>query len=95
MFVTDDRCAGAWAGAGARAGAARAGAGAWAGAGAMVGAGAWAAGVFAATLAGAGSADLQYRNLLLGAGGLVAGGGEGATRGVSQSTSMTCKIEYE
>ena len=101
MFVTDDRCAGAWAGAGARAGAARAGAGvragagAWAGAGARIGAGAWAAGVFAATLAGAGNAGLQYRNLLLGAGGLVAGGGEGATMGVSQSTSMTCKIEYE
>ena len=89
MFVTDDRCAGAWAGAGARAGAARAGSGA------RIGAGAWAAGVFAATLAGAGSAGLQYRNLLLGAGGLVAGGGEGATRGVSQSTSITCKIEYE
>ena len=98
MFVTDDRCAGARAGAGAGAGAwagAGAGAGAWAGAGARIGAGAWAAGVFAATLAGAGSAGLQYRNLLLGAGGLVAGGGEGATRAVSQSTSMTCKIEYE
>ena len=91
VFVTwDDRCAGAWAGARARAGAATlTGDGAWAGAGAatLAGDGAW--------KAGAGSASLQYPNRLCCAGDLVTGGGEGATRGVSQSTSMTCKIQYE
>ena len=101
---------GAWAGVGARAGAATlTGDGAWAGVGARAGAatlagdGAWAgvrARAGAAMLAGdgawvadAGTAGLQYLNRLCCAGDLVTGGGERATRGVSQSTSMTCKIQ--
>ena len=77
VFVTwDDMCDRAWAGVGARAGAATlAGDGALAGVGARGGvatlAGDW------AWAAGAGSAGLQYLNRLCCARGLVTGGGEG------------------